>query len=80
MSMKRRHWIIAAAATVAVAAVVWWALQAAPRTLEVAQVTRGPLVQRFEEEGRTELPRRWVVSAPITGTLRRIDLLQGDPV
>lgn len=80
MSMKRRHWIIAAAATVAVAAVVWWALQAAPRTLEVAQVTRGPLVQRFEEEGRTELPRRWVVSAPITGTLRRIDLLQGDAV
>ncbi|MFC5435348.1 efflux RND transporter periplasmic adaptor subunit [Rhodanobacter umsongensis] len=80
MSMKRRHWIIAAAATVAVAAVAWWALQAAPRTLEVAQVTRGPLVQRFEEEGRTELPRRWVLSAPIAGTLRRIDLLQGDPV
>jgi HlyD family secretion protein len=80
MSMKRRHWIIAAAATVAVAAVVWWALQAAPRTLEVAQVTRGPLVQRFEEEGRTELPRRWVLSAPIAGTLRRIDLLQGDAV
>jgi HlyD family secretion protein len=80
MSMKRRHWIIAAAAAVAVAAVAWWALQAAPRTLEVAQVTRGPLVQRFEEEGRTELPRRWVLSAPIAGTLRRIDLLQGDPV
>jgi HlyD family secretion protein len=80
MSMKRRHWIIAAAAAVAVAAVAWWALQAAPRTLEVAQVTRGPLVQRFEEEGRTELPRRWVLSAPIAGTLRRIDLLQGDAV
>ncbi|WP_447735285.1 efflux RND transporter periplasmic adaptor subunit [Rhodanobacter soli] len=80
MSMKRRHWIIAAAATAAVAAVAWWALQAAPRTLEVAQVTRGPLVQRFEEEGRTELPRRWVLSAPIAGTLRRIDLLQGDAV
>ena len=45
MSMKRRHWIIAAAATAAVAAVAWWALQAAPRTLEVAQVTRGPQVQ-----------------------------------
>lgn len=80
MSMKRRHWIIAAAATIAVAAVAWWALQAAPRTLEVAQVTRGPLVRRFEEEGRTELPRRWVLSAPIAGTLRRIDLLQGDAV
>lgn len=80
MSMKRRHWIIAAAATIAVAAVVWWALQAAPRTLDVAQVMRGPLVQHFEEEGRTELPRRWVLSAPIAGTLRRIDLLQGDAV
>jgi len=80
MSIKHRRWIIAVVAAVAIAAVAWWALQAAPRSLDVVTVTRGPLVQRFEEEGRTQLPRRWVLSAPIAGTLRRIDLLQGDAV
>lgn len=80
MSLKRRHWIVAAVAVVAIAAAAWWALQTAPRSLDVATVTRGPLVQRFEEEGRTQLPRRWMLSAPIAGTLRRVDLLQGDAV
>jgi uncharacterized membrane protein YjjB (DUF3815 family) len=48
--------------------------------VDIATVQRGPLVQRFEEEGRTQLPRRWVVSAPLAGTLQRINLLQGDAV
>jgi HlyD family secretion protein len=80
MSVKHRRWIVAAVAVAAVVAAAWWALQSAPRPLDVAAVTRGPLVQRFEEEGRTQLPRRWVLTAPIAGTLRRIDLLQGDAV
>jgi HlyD family secretion protein len=78
--MKRHHWIVAALGVVALAAATWWALQSSPRPVDVVGVQRGPLVQRFEEEGRTQLPRRWVLSAPIAGTLRRIDLLQGDPV
>jgi HlyD family secretion protein len=80
MSVKHRRWIVAAVVVAAVVAAAWWALQSAPRPLDVAAVTRGPLVQRFEEEGRTQLPRRWVLTAPIAGTLRRIDLLQGDAV
>lgn len=80
MSVKRHRWIVAAVAVAAIVAAAWWALQTAPRSLDVAAVTRGPLVQRFEEEGRTQLPRRWLLSAPIAGTLRRIDLLQGDAV
>ncbi|KZC19671.1 MULTISPECIES: efflux RND transporter periplasmic adaptor subunit [Rhodanobacter] len=80
MSVKHRRWIVAAVAVAAVVAAAWWALQSAPRPLDVVAVTRGPLVQRFEEEGRTQLPRRWVLTAPIAGTLRRIDLLQGDAV
>jgi len=78
MTVRRR--IVILIAVVAVAAVAWWALQPAPRPMDVVRVQRGPLVQRFEEEGRTELAHRWTVSSPIAGTLRRIDLLQGDPV
>ena len=78
--MKTSRRIAYAAVAIAAAAVAWWALQPAPRPLDVVRVQRGELVQRFEEEGRTELARRWVVAAPIAGTLRRIALLQGDPV
>ena len=78
--MKTSRRIAYAAAAIAAAAVAWWALQPAPRPLDVVRVQRGELVQRFEEEGRTELARHWVVAAPIAGTLRRIALLQGDPV
>jgi HlyD family secretion protein len=80
MSMGRRHWIVLTLAGIAVAAVAFWALQPSPRPVDAARVTRGDLVQRFEEEGRMMLPRRWVLSAPIAGTLRRIEWLQGDAV
>lgn len=78
--MKLRRRLAYAAIAVAAAAVAWWALRPALRPLDVVRVQRGELVQSFEEEGRTELARRWVMAAPIAGTLRRIDLLQGDTV
>lgn len=78
MTVRRRIAILAAVA--AAAAIAWWVLQPAPRPLDVVRVQRGALVQRFEEEGRTELAHRWTVSSPIAGTLRRINLLQGDTV
>lgn len=78
MTIRRR--IVLAIALATAVAVTIWALQPAPRPLDVVRVHRADLVQRFEEEGRTELPRRWVLAAPIAGTLRRIELLQGDPV
>lgn len=80
MRVRNRIWIVAGALLAGLAVLLWWALQAAPRPVDVAPVRRGALVQRFEEEGRTELPRRWVIAAPIGGTLQRIDLLQGDAV
>lgn len=78
MTVRRRIVIVIAVA--AAAAVAWWALRPAPRPMDVVRVQRGPLVQQFEEEGRTELAHRWTISSPIAGTLHRIDLLQGDTV
>lgn len=78
--MKLYRRLAYAAIALAAAAVAWWALRPAPRPLDVVRVQRGELLQSFEEEGRTELARRWVVAAPIAGTLRRIDLLPGDAV
>jgi HlyD family secretion protein len=53
-----------------------------PSAIEVesATVSRGPLVGTIEEEGRTRVRDRFVVSAPVTGRLLRIDLESGDRV
>lgn len=79
-AMAIRRYIAIFVAVAAGGAIAWWALRPAPRPVDVVSVQRGALVQRFEEEGRTELAHRWVMYAPIAGTLHRIDLLQGDAV
>lgn len=53
-----------------------------PETLrvEIATVTRGPLVVTVDEEGRTRVRDRFVISAPVTGRVLRIELDPGDAV
>ncbi|MDO8959607.1 MAG: HlyD family efflux transporter periplasmic adaptor subunit [Rhodocyclaceae bacterium] len=53
-----------------------------PRAVPVDAFTavRGPLVVSVEEEGKTRVLERYVISSPVSGYLRRIDLKVGDPV
>jgi HlyD family secretion protein len=51
-----------------------------PVPVETAAATRGPLRVTVEEEGRTRVKDRFVISAPVPGYLRRIMLDVGDPV
>ena len=53
------------------AAVALW-----PKTIPVdlAPVSRGPLTITVDEEGRTRVRDRFVVAAPVTGRLLRIEL------
>lgn len=48
--------------------------------VEVASVTRGPMVVTVDEEGMTRVKNRYVVSAPVAGQLRRIDWKAGAQV
>ena len=61
----------------AIAAVALW-----PKSMEVevVRVERGPLQVTIDEEGETRVRDRFVVSAPVTGRLQRIELEPGDPV
>ena len=61
----------------AIAAVAMW-----PQSMEVdvARVARGPMRVTIDEEGETRVRDRFVVSAPVTGRLQRIELDPGDPV
>jgi HlyD family secretion protein len=48
--------------------------------VEAAAVRRAPLQVTVEEEGKTRVIDRFVVSAPVAGYVRRIALKVGDPV
>jgi len=78
--MRTRNKIALAVLLLAVAALVAWALQPQPISVETAQVTRGPFEQTVSDDGKTRVRDRYVVSAPLAGRLDRIELKAGDPV
>lgn len=51
-----------------------------PRLVDIAVVTRGPMKVSVEDEGKTRVIDRYIVSAPVAGTTCRVDLNVGDHV
>ena len=62
------------------AAAIAWSLREPAAEAEPAAVIRGPRVVTLDQEGRTHIEDRYVVSAPVTGYARRVELLPGDAV
>jgi HlyD family secretion protein len=56
------------------------AMRPRPVPVDFAQVTRGPLAETLDHEGRTRVRERYVVSAPVAGRVLRIELRPGDLV
>lgn len=56
------------------------ALRPHPLEVEVDKVVRGPLDQKVVDDGRARVRERYTVSAPVAGTLARIELHEGDVV
>jgi HlyD family secretion protein len=78
MTMNHRwKWIGGGVLAVALSAA---ALRPHPLHVEASPLTRGPLRVTLDEEGRTQVKRRYVVSAPLAGKLLRIELRPGDRV
>ena len=61
-------------------ALLFYGLRARPIEVEVGVVQRGPLTVYVVEVGRTRIKKRYVVSAPVAGQMRRVFLQVGDPV
>ncbi|MCA9009976.1 MAG: HlyD family efflux transporter periplasmic adaptor subunit [Planctomycetaceae bacterium] len=64
----------------AVVAAVVLAMLPAPVAVDVSTICRGPLVVTISDDGRTRIRERYIVSAPLSGRLVRIQLKPGDPV
>jgi HlyD family secretion protein len=78
MNLRARIGILVTIAVVAAGLAYGFMPRAVP--VDVAEVKRAPLVVTVEEEGKTRVRERYLVSAPVAGFQRRIDLKAGDAV
>ena len=76
---RPRRWLPYAGAVVLVALIVA-GLWPRPTPVETAPVTVGVLRATVNEEGKTRIKQRFVVSAPVTGQLRRLPFKAGADV
>lgn len=78
MQARGKIGILVTVALVAAGLVYGFMPRAVP--VDVAEVTRAPLAVTVEEEGKTRVRERYVVSAPVAGFVRRSTLKAGDAV
>lgn len=79
MRNRSRRWIWIVGAAAAVALLVWGFLPQ-PIAVDVATVARGRLQVTVDEDGFTRVKDRYVIAAPATGTLQRVESKPGDAI
>ena len=65
---------------VAAVGVVVYAFWPKPLAVDTAEVRRGPMQVTVDEDGKTRIKERYIVSAPLGGRLARIQLQAGGPI
>lgn len=78
--MKLRRWIIVITTGAVVLLAIVYGFMPKPVPIELVKVSRGPLKVTVEEEGKTSVKDRFILSAPVAGFKRRIKLDVGDRV
>ena len=79
MKSVRRHLLSVVVGALVVALLVY-AFWPQPVEADVATAKRGPLVVTVDEDGKTRIKDRYIVSAPLAGRLARVTLRPGDKV
>ncbi|MFU0504624.1 efflux RND transporter periplasmic adaptor subunit [Pseudaminobacter sp. NGMCC 1.201702] len=59
---------------------LYWLLMPQPILVETARVVNSPFQDTIEEDGRTRVRERYLVSAPLSGRVQRLALKAGDAV
>lgn len=76
-ALKKIGWLAAGAACLGALVYGFWP---EPVLVEVAEVQRGAIRVTVDEDGKTRVKERYVVSTPLAGHLQRIEWRAGDPV
>lgn len=75
----RKHPVLALVVVLILGALLW-GFWPQPVLVESSSVERAPLLVTIEEEGRTRVIDRYVISAPVDGVACRVELEVGDQV
>ena len=75
--LKKFSWYAVGAV---VLAMIVYAFIPKPIEVDVARVDRGPMRVTVDQDGKTRVKERYVISAPLMGRLIRVNLKAGDPV
>jgi HlyD family secretion protein len=78
-AMRRRLWFWTPPLLVVVA-VLGWLFRPQAVAVDLVEVRRGPLLVSVSDDGETRVRDVFVVSAPVPGLMRRIELEAGDAV
>lgn len=78
--MKNVRRFIGLLIVIGIAVAIYQAMQPQPVKVDVAEVSRGALRVTVDEDGKTRIKERYVISAPLAGRLLRIDIDPGDVV
>lgn len=76
--MKSLRRILMLIVLLAIAGLIVFAFLPKPVPVDIASVTRGPMRVTVDEDGKTRIKDRYVISAPLAGRLVRIQLKPGD--
>jgi len=80
MGARQIRWIVIAAAGLILVAVIAWLFVPRPVPVELARAAIGPIAESVADQGAARVREGYVVAAPVSGRLRRIDLHVGDKV
>jgi len=78
--MKRNTMVMAGGAALALTGLLVWVFMPRPIEVELAVVSQGHFEQFIDEDARTRLRDKYLVSAPLSGRLQRMALREGDKV
>lgn len=66
--------------TLVIASIAWFLFVPDPIQVELASVTQGPMQVTINNQGQVRVHDRYTIAAPVSATLERIQLHEGDPV
>ena len=77
---KRSRLILTTAIVLMIGGALTTAFWPRPTMVDLGEVTRGPMMVTIDEEGRTRVAEAYILSTPVAGRLKRVQVDPGDPV
>lgn len=77
--MVKQRWIIIIAVSAVAIFIIAYGFIPRPVPVDAVKASRGSMSVTIDEEGKTRVKERFVISAPVPGFMRRIELEVGDP-